>query len=211
MLIGLASGIFVQVEHLQPGVQFMNASIWYKLVSLHAWTLSISLIAILLGTLSLVRNKTTLGLWAIWVGLSAVLLLFGGVIHLTQMNAQPDSALLDTVHTTAYLHAYGTAILMVALGGLSASKRVKLKTMSLKIPIIFGLLIAGSAVVYILLQAGLGLNGMPRRYIDYPQAFAPLQFYSSIAAIACLSLSVVYVIFLWQYSNKGTPKVEDVI
>lgn len=120
------------------------------------------------------------------------------------------SILLLAIEVTANRHAYGTAVLLVALGGLSALQRVKFESLSLKISFGFALLITVSGVALVLLQAQLGLYGLPRRYIEYPIEFAPLQFYSSIAAITCFFLSAFYVILLWRHSNKKTGTIEEV-
>ncbi|MDB2439917.1 hypothetical protein N9W89_14485 [Hellea sp.] len=211
LLVGLACGLAGQVELLKPRVSFMSPSLWPKLLTLHIWATAISLVVIVLSTISLIRDRTALGQWAIWLGFGAVPLLFGILINLTLANVQsPQSALEDTVYLTANRHAYGTAALLVALGGLSALQQVKFKSLSLKVSFGFALLITGSGVALALLQALLGLNGFPRRYIDYPIQFAPFQFYSSVAAITCFFLSANYVILLWRHSNKKAGAIDEV-
>ena len=59
------------------------------------------------------------------------------------------------------------------------------------------------------LQARVGVKGMPRQFIDYPNEFAQAQLYSGLAAIACLSLATAYVVYLWRCS-KTLEKAEDV-
>jgi len=188
----------------------MSQSFWPQLISLHAWATAISLVVICLSTISLIRHRSTLGHWAVWLGVCTVPALLGVSMHFMHATATANSYLADTVYLTAYHHAYGTAVLLVALGGLTALKKMKSGNFSLKISFVFALLITISGVVLTLQQAGLGLNGMPRRYIDYPHEFAQLQFYSSIAAIACFSLAAIYVIILWRHSDKKSGKVEEV-
>jgi len=203
LLIGLAAGLAGQIELMKPGISFMSPDLWIKILPLHVWATAISLILISLSTISLIRDKAALGQWAIWLGLGAVPLLFGLLINLMLSNVQShDSYLTDTTFLTANRHAYGTAVLLVALGGLSALQKVKFKSLSLKFSFGFASSITFSGVAFVFLQVRLGLHGLPRRYIDYPIEFAPLQFYSSVAAIACFFLSAVYVILLWRHSDK---------
>lgn len=205
LLVGLAAGIIGQIELLKPGILFMSPLLWSPILSLHAWATPVSLLVICLSTISLIRNKTTLGQWAVWLGFCTVPLVFGVLINEVLANAQPPKNFIaDTVYLTANRHAYGTAALLVALGGLSALQKVRSKTLSLKISFGFAFLITSSGVALALLQAVLGLQGMPRRYLDYPHAFAQLQFYSSIVAIACFIMSAIYVILLWRHSDKKT-------
>jgi len=211
LLVGLACGLAGQVELIKPRISFMSPSLWPPLLTLHVWGTAISLVVICLSTISLIRDKTTLGQWAIWLGFGTVPLLFGLLINLMLTNVQsPDNYLTDTYLVTANRHAYGTAVLLVGLGGLSALQRVRFESLSLKLSFVFALLIAGSGVALTLLQAQLGLNGLPRRYMDYPSEFAPLQFYSSVAAIICLFLSAAYVILIWRHSDKKTGTIEEV-
>lgn len=210
MLMGFAFGIIAQAELLKPGVFFLNASLYAQLIAVHSWATSLSLVAICALTLTSIRHRTTLGQWGVWLGFSAIPLVLGGAFHLTVVNAGRDTFFSDTVYSTACFHAYGTVVLMVALGGLSAMKRLSLENMSTKLSFTFAPLIALLGGIYAFLQSILGLNGMPRRYVDYPDEFSPLQFFSSVTAIICLSLSIIYVILLWRHKSKGTSKIEEV-
>ena len=203
LLVGLACGLAGQVELIKPRISFMNLSLWSRLLTLHVWATVISLVVICLSTISLIRDRTTLGQWAIWLGFGTVPFLFALFMNLILINAQsPDSFLTGTYFVTANRHAYGTAVLLVTLGGLSAWQRVRFESLSLKISFVFALLIAGSGSALAFLQYQLGLLRMPRKYIDYPIEFAPFQFYSSVAAIVCFFLSAVYVMLLLWHSDK---------
>ena len=217
LLIGFACGLIGQIELLKPGISFMSPSLWPQLLTLHVWATAISLIVICLSTISLIRDKTTLGQWVIWLGFAIVPILIGILTNLMLENVQaPDSYLKDTSYlkettfVTANRHAYGTAVLLVALGGLSALQRVKFESLSLIISFGFALLITASGVTLAILQAALGVSGLPKQYIDYPIVFAPFQFYSSVAAITCFFLSAVYVILLWRHSDKKAGAIEEV-
>jgi len=210
MLLGFAAGITTQVELLRPGVLFLDAHIWSQIVTLHVWATIISIVVICLITIPLIRHKKTFGQWAIWLGFSIFPLLYGLLVTLIFNNAPSDTLLEDTVLLTAKRHAYGTAALLVALGGLSALQKVRLKNLLLKTSFGFALLITGSGIALAIYQTQLGVTGIPRGYNDYPQNFAQVQFYSSLAGIVSLSLSAIYVILLWRCSDKKTEKIEDV-
>lgn len=211
MLVGFAAGTAGQVELLKPGISFMNSTLWDKILTLHIWATPISLAIICFSTIFLIRDRRTSAQWAIWLGFCAVPLLFGLLITVMLANVQsPDSPLFGTVYLTANRHAYGTVALLVALGGLSALQKVKSKNLSLKVSFGFAFLISCSGVALALLQAALGMQGMPRRYIDYPHVFAQSQFYSSIAAMTCFTLAATYVILLWRCPDEKVEKIGEI-
>jgi len=211
MIVGFSAGVVGQAELLKPGISYMNFSLWDKILTVHIWATPVSLAAICLSTISLIRDRRALGQWAIWLGFCAVPLLFGVLINVILANVQsPESALFDTVYLTANRHAYGTAALLVALGGLSALQKVKSKYLSFKVSFGFAFLISCSGVALAFLQARLGMQGMPRRYIDYPHEFAQSQFYSSIAAMTCFTLAAIYVMLLWRCPDEKVEKIGEV-
>lgn len=208
MFTGFAAGIILQIELLKPGISFLNQSIWPHLITLHIWASAISLLIICLSTLSFLRQKETWGLWSIWLGFSIVPILFGVLLQLMLKNSPPNNYLSDTLFTTAYRHAFGIAVLLAALGGLSAASKMKRKMISLTVAFGFAGLITAAGTILIVLQARVGTNGIARRYIDYPVEFAALQFNSGIAAIACLSLCAAYVVYLWRCPVKTVKAAE---
>lgn len=211
MFLGLAAAIATQLELMMPGVSFLNASIWSQMVTFHIWATILSIVVIGLMTLPLIRHKKTFGQWTVWLGFSIIPLLYGLLITLVIDKAQSQpSFIADTLLLTASRHAYGTAALLATLGGLSALQKVRLKSISLKVSFLFAPLIAGSGTLFAISQTQLGVFGMPRRYNEYPQEFAQVQFYSSLTGIACLSLSAIYLILLWRCSDKKTEKIEEV-
>jgi len=211
MLIGLTTGFLGQIELLNPGILFLSLDSWSTLLGIHAWVTSIALVVICLSTISIIAHRAAAARWAVWIGFAVIPFLVGVISSVMLKNAKaPDSYLFDTVYTTASQHAYGVAALSVALGGLSALATVKSKTLPSKVSFVFALLIAGSGVILTILQVSLGLNGLPRRYLDYPQEFAQLQFYSGVAAIASLIFSAIYIILLWRCSNEDIGKAEEI-
>jgi heme/copper-type cytochrome/quinol oxidase subunit 1 len=203
LLIGFASGIFMQIELLRPGVSFANEVIRPHLITLHIWAMGISLTLICMCTLPYIRRKETWGLWAIWLGCCGLPILIGALFQLMLRNAGPDSYLSDTYYATAIRHAFGVAALLAALGGLTAASKMKRKIISLGPISIFAVLISISGTVIAFLQANIGRIGMPRRYIDYPAEFAALQLASGIAAIACFGIAAAYLVYLWRRPSKA--------
>ena len=202
MFAGFAAGIILQIELLKPGISFLDQSIWPHLITLHIGATALSLLIIGLSAISFIRQRETWGLWGIWLGLSIVPILIGALLHLMLKNLPTDNYLSDTLFTTAYLHAFGIAVLLAALGGLSAMNRMKRKIISFKVSFGFAGSIAVAGTILTVIQASAGLNGIARRYIDYPAEFAQLQLFSGISAIACLSLSIAYVVYLWRCPVK---------
>lgn len=210
LFIGLVAGLIGQIELMHPGILFLSEAAYLHIVRIHVWATSISLVIICLFTLPLVGRKGTGRFWIIW-GVAGVLpLLIGLVINLMLFSAGADAYLHDTVYATANRHAYGLVALCFALGGISAWQTGKGKSVPLKVTIPIVILISVSALVFILLQASLGLSGMPRRYVDYPEAFALSQFYASLAAIICLGLAGLYLVLLWRRPDERAAYLDDV-
>lgn len=209
MLIGFAAGFIVQIELLKPRASFLSPRVWPKLMTLHAWATSISLVIICLSTVSFIQQRKTWRLWGIWLGFAVVPIVFGLLLILILRNSPNESYYLSvSLFVTAYRHAFGIAILMAALGGLSAMNKMKLKRISLRVSAGFALLITLSGFVLTVLQASIGVSGIPKGYIEYPYALARVHFYSSLAAIMCLALSVAYLIYLWRCPIKTEKAVE---
>lgn len=210
LFVGLAAGLIGQIELMSPGTLFLSEAAWLPILKLHVWATSISLCVICAFTVPLLRHKITALYWIVW-GASAVLPLSNGlVIQLMLSNAGADAYLNDTVYVTANRHAYGIVGLCFALGGLSAWQKMKGKSVPLKFTIPIAILVTLSALMLIITQAALGLNGMPSRYIDYPQEFAQSQFFVSLAAIICLSLAGLYLGLLWGRPDERAANLNDV-
>jgi len=210
LFIGLAAGFILQIELLKPGVSFLNDSVWPKLLTLHIWATPLSLLAICLSTMSFVRHKETWGLWGIWLGFCLVPIAFGVLLQFILSNSPNESYYLSvSLFVTAYRHAFGIAILMAAFGGLSAVNKMKSKRVSRKISFGFALSITATGIALTTIQAGIGINGLPKGYIDYPYAFAPAQFLTGIAAMTCMGLSAAYLVYLWRCPSE-VKKMEEV-
>jgi heme/copper-type cytochrome/quinol oxidase subunit 1 len=195
---------------MKPGVWFLSEASWLFLLPIHVWATTLALLILVLSTLSHLGEKSTIGHWGIWIGASCAPLLVGGIIHVTLLNSGPESYLSDTIYRTAYQHAYGTTALLIGLGGLSAHHKVKTGHLPFKFSLGFALPMGAAGLALTFSQAVSGLSGMPRRYIDYPQEFAPLQFLSSVVAILCSALAAVYIVLLWRLSKRKTNEIESI-
>ena len=55
----------------------------------------------------------------------------------------------------------------------------------------------------------LGLMGMPRRYMDYPENFAGGHMWVSLAAIVFTILLTITLLRLWILSRQTAPPIEE--
>jgi len=210
LFVGLAAGLIGQFELMKPGILFLSEAAWLPILKLHIWATSISLCVICFFTLPLMRHKITARHWIIWGAAAVLPLLTGLMTQVMLSNTGADAYLHDTVYMTANRHAFGVVGLCIALGGMSAWQKMNGKSVSLKFTIPIAVMLSFSGLGLVITQAALGLNGMPSRYIDYPQAFAQLQFYVSLAAIICLSLAGLYLVLLWRRPDERAAYLDDV-
>lgn len=141
----------------------------------------------------------------ILVGLSMLPLAGGSYIQLILQSAGIDNVLHDTHALVAADHAYGVSILLGALAGIVAwfvrAKRLE-KTM---FSVVAGLAIIASGFGFVRASYALGLMGMPRRYVDYPEAFADGHW---AVAMCALALSVALVAAgLWLIISRRRPSM----
>lgn len=207
MGLGLLCGLAGQIELLRPGILFMGPEMWPNILNLHIWITTLAAIVICVSAVTVMSGQGAAAQWAIWFGFALLPLLIGALINVNLRNTVPvDSYLSDTYYVTAGRHAFGLALLLVTLGAFSAVERAKSKRLSLIVTLIFAFLITASGIAMVLFQAGLGLNGLPRKYIDYPEAFAQGHFFAGLGAIACLGGSAAYIMLLWRFSKDGTDE-----
>lgn len=129
---------------------------------------------------------------------------------LVLLRAASDGVLHDTYFVMAADHMAGVAVMLNILGGLAAWS-IRWEGAS---RFWFGIT-AGAAVLFVAcavdaVATQLGLMGMPRRYMDYPEAFAGLQMalaLLSFALVAVLIAVVVWLAIIMRFA-KRPPGVE---
>jgi cytochrome c oxidase subunit 1 len=150
--------------------------------------LAVLLLAALAGVIAVAGN---LRIPAILFAAPSLLALgYGLLLSFILNTAGKDTALSDTYFSLAADHASGISILFSMVGGLACWAML----LSGRVRVWFCLMVAGLMLVaaYFMLAgtAQLGLNGMPRRYIDYPIDFYRMH---GIVAICAASLGAVLI------------------
>jgi cytochrome c oxidase subunit 1 len=147
---------------------------------------------------------TTPMLWAI--GFIAVFTI-GGVTGVVLANAGVDRLLHDTYYVVAHFHY---VLSLGALFGIFAGFYYWLPKMSGYMyseqlgKLHFWLTVIGVNLTFFP-QHFLGLAGMPRRYVDYPEAFAGWNLISSIGAYIGAAASLVFLVMLARVFIRRVP------
>ncbi len=134
-----------------------------------------------------------------------ILFTIGGVTGVVLANAGVDKILHDTYYVVAHFHY---TLSMGSLFGLfcgfyywipKISGRMYSETLS---KIHFWVLFIGVNILFFPMHF-LGLAGMPRRYADYPDAFAGWNMVASIGALITLASTVFFLFILFHTLRYG--------
>ena len=122
----------------------------------------------------------------------------GGVTGVVLANAGIDHALHDTYYVVAHFHyvlSLGAVFTLFAGWYYWFEKMFGVRYNAMLAGLQFWLMFIGANVIFFP-QHFLGLNGMPRRYIDYPDAFALWNKVSSIGYLIVLASLLVFFLVL---------------
>jgi hypothetical protein len=153
--------------------------------------------------MAITQRGTRVALIALTV-LSLLALAMGTFISATS-NISRDSVLHDTYALVAADHALGVSVLLGMIAGVTAYIMQVRAIRTLAASLIGGAAIVLTGYFGISVTFRAGLMGMPRGYVDYPQAFADVL---QSASVWMLALAVAAIIaFGWILSNlrHGPP------
>ena len=145
-------------------------------------------------------------LWAIGF---IFLFTLGGVTGVVLANAGVDTALHDTYYVVAHFHyvlSLGAVFAIFAGWYYWFSKMSGYEYSEFLGKLHFWLTFVGVNLIFFP-QHFLGLAGMPRRYVDYPDAFAGWNYISSIGSyISIVGLAVFLLNLLYSFLKKKSRK-----
>ena len=146
----------------------------------------------------------------ILTALSALAAGFGGMILLLLSNV-PDSILHDTYVALAADHGFGVSVILGSLAGVSAWIGQSRGIRTILVSLVSGLMIGVTGYIAATNTSAAGMMGMPRRYEDYPTAFAERIGAASLWSFTLAAAAIAG--FGWPLLNlrrKSAPGPEEV-
>lgn len=202
LALALVAGVF-QTFPL-PGPWWLSLAPPDMLVLLQAVVGLVSLV--LVAALVPLGRSTAI----VFAALSGIAILLGASMQLVLANAGLDHALLDTYYVLGANHEAGVSITLNILGSLTVWS---IRWEGLKrtwFSLAAGGAILATGTLAALAAGGLGLMGMPRRYVDYPSAFGAQQGVLALwsMAFAAVLVAAILWLFIATWRAKRPPGVE---
>jgi heme/copper-type cytochrome/quinol oxidase subunit 1 len=202
LALALAAGVFEENPSPVPWLASVDVPNMLMLAQAAAGLVALVLIAVLVP-----RYRTPA---IIFTALSGIALLQSGIMHVVLANSGIDHALHDTYYVLAANHAAGVAVALNILGALTTWSMRWEGQKRTAFSLVAGLAVWGPGLLAVLEAARIGLMGMPLRYVDYPDAFAPAQgafaFWSMSFAAAMAAALIWFAVIVWR--TKKPPGVE---
>nr|YP_009110095.1 cytochrome c oxidase subunit I [Trichinella papuae]AIW57032.1 cytochrome c oxidase subunit I [Trichinella papuae] len=144
----------------------------------------------------------------LWVLGFLLLFTMGGLTGVSLSNASLDLLLHDTYYVVGHFHfvlSMGVVFAIMIAVTLWTPWMLGFSFNSIIQKTQFNLMFIGANLTF-LPQHFLGLNGMPRRYVDYSDMYSFMHMLSSFGSLLSLSASILFLFMAWEAtaSNRQT-------
>nr|AGH27498.1 cytochrome c oxidase subunit 1 [Trichuris sp. GHL-2013] len=158
---------------------------------------------------TLYGNSSPLSPLMLWVLGFLLLFTMGGLTGISLSNASLDLMLHDTYYVVGHLHfvlSMGVVFAMMAAISLWAPWLTGIMANSILQSTQFVLMFVGANLTF-MPQHFLGMNGMPRRYLDYNDCFHGFHYMSSFGSIMSLASTILFLYLTWESMSSHRHQV----